>query len=672
MDKKNNYTFQIVILPVILVVVSMIIVTFLNSVKLRKQIDNDIQFFTEIYISEHKDAIRQNVEYTVQMIEFRQKHIKSQLENLIKTKVDEAVSVANQIYNKNKNIIPENQLKDILKTYLSNSIFPNENGYFFAVDLNTGKIITHENPALLGYNMENHIDAKGVQVLKLQKELLSKNDSAFHDMYFTKPKSEDEFKKRVYVRKFKPYNWLIGTGEYYDTLEMMSKKEALETFCSLSFEHDHDLFISTVDQNKKDNTAGVILVNSNVPELIGKSIPLDMKDSKGNEYYKDFLSKTKDGKGAYVEYWSEKPISSQEYRKLSYVYYHKEWNWLIGSGFYFDDLSKYIEAKKQDLIKSTEDNIRENIWLALLLSISSGLIAYLIARRINLTINNYNSEITQLNKTLAKKVEEEVMKNRKQEQIIHEQKKLADMGQMLNAIAHQWRQPLNVLGLYGQDIVRQIRDNEITEESVEEFKKTHMNQINSLSTTIDDFRNFFKPDKLKETYSLPDKINEIVGIIEVQFIHNNIEIITNYKCNCDLCKTKNFNSEHGCVNVKKEMYGYPSELKHALVNILYNAKDAILDAMDSGDIDKGLIKIDCSFGNKDVTITISNNGVLIPDDIISNIFQPYFTTKDEGKGTGLGLYITKVAIEKNMNGTITVENVNNKTTFTITLPTNPY
>jgi PAS domain S-box-containing protein len=272
------------------------------------------------------------------------------------------------------------------------------------------------------------------------------------------------------------------------------------------------------------------------------------------------------------------------------------------------------------------------------------------------SLHKAQSELKELNDQLISKVEQELTVRRKQEQIIHEQKKLADLGQMLNAIAHQWRQPINALGLYAQDVVDAYEMGELNSEYLENFQKVNMELIMYLSDTIDDFRTFFKPDKNRTEFEAIFEIIDILRLLHIQFSVRNIAL----EISCT-CKHKNFKCTNAvdypeCGYNKTRLYGFLGEFKQAMINLLYNAADAIDERFQKGDNSKGIIYIDLYGGDSELEIVVRDNGTGIPSEILPNIFDPYFTTKTEGKGTGIGLYMTKLVVENHMGGKLSAGN----------------
>jgi signal transduction histidine kinase len=276
-------------------------------------------------------------------------------------------------------------------------------------------------------------------------------------------------------------------------------------------------------------------------------------------------------------------------------------------------------------------------------------------------------ELKEMNENLLERVEKEVGIRRKQEQVIQEQKKLADLGQMINAIAHQWRQPINVLGLYTQEVADLYSDNELTDDYMEEFEASTMNLVNHLSNTIDDFRFFFKTDKEKNEFEVLDEVMALVRLLKVQFNAHDVKVSIDCECKAGDKGCHGLMAKPDCVSKASSVVGFRGEFRQVVLNIMHNAADAIKDAITAGKIGSGQIRmfVDCIGDN--VVLKISDNGTGIPEKILDKVFNPYFTTKEEGKGTGIGLYMSKIVIEENMKGKLSASN-DDGAVFTITLP----
>lgn len=282
-------------------------------------------------------------------------------------------------------------------------------------------------------------------------------------------------------------------------------------------------------------------------------------------------------------------------------------------------------------------------------------------------LKTLENELKNLNKNLLQKVKYEVSLRQKQEGLLYEQRKFADMGKMINAIAHQWRQPLNSINLVAQ-AMHDVHEGEDYGISFEELSNQHCQLIDYMSNTIDDFRNFFSPNKSKTSFSIIKELAITLDLIKAQFKSENITIETH--CNCSDSEKACFemNNRHVCDKNKDTLIGYPGELRQVFLNLISNAKDAINQSQINENNSERKLDINVTITSSDIVIDIHNQGMPIPDDVIDKIFDPYFTTKKEGKGTGIGLYMSRMIIEEHMKGKISCHNTNNGVCFTISLP----
>ena len=232
--------------------------------------------------------------------------------------------------------------------------------------------------------------------------------------------------------------------------------------------------------------------------------------------------------------------------------------------------------------------------------------------------------------------------------------KLAAMGEMLSAIAHQWRQPLNALSTYIASLPSAFYNQMITKEFIEKMVRESDSQIQFMSRTINDFRQYFRPSKTKQAFEVHDTIKSAVKLIHPQLRQNAVTLEINEAPD----------------EAELFVFGYKNEFVHVLVNIISNAKDAILERREKNREEEAacLIEISVETRNNTVVLKIKDTGCGIPDLSLPKIFTPYFTTKGVAAGTGIGLYMAKMIVEKEMQGQISVENLEEGARFIIILP----
>ena len=259
-------------------------------------------------------------------------------------------------------------------------------------------------------------------------------------------------------------------------------------------------------------------------------------------------------------------------------------------------------------------------------------------------VSQTSLELENINLTLEKRIIVEVEKNREKDKAMIQQSKLAQMGEMIAMIAHQWRQPLSAVSANANDLILKIMLNNYDEKYFEEKLKKITDLSQYLSKTIDDFRGFYKEDKEKIEILLENIIKEVLKIISDSIESHNIHIYTDFKS----CKKINT---------------YPNELRQVLLNLIKNAEDVLLEKS----IKSPYIEIKTYDDENNSYLIIEDNGGGIPKDILNKIFDPYFSTKTKKDGTGLGLYISKTIIEDHCNGKLIASNSDTGAKFTIIL-----
>ncbi|MGB5918884.1 PAS domain-containing sensor histidine kinase [Arcobacter sp.] len=256
-------------------------------------------------------------------------------------------------------------------------------------------------------------------------------------------------------------------------------------------------------------------------------------------------------------------------------------------------------------------------------------------------------ELKELNKTLEHRVKEEIKKNEEKQKLLFLQSRMASLGQMLGNIAHQWRQPLTELNLTLFNMKKFFNLNE--KEKINELYIESKNLISTMSSTIDDFSNFFNPQKDKKSFEIKKAVDEAVFILK--------KVTEDITLNID-------------VPLKYQVLGVLNELTQVIINLIQNSKDAFI----INKINNKIIQIKVSEKNildrKYAKLEIKDNAGGISKDNLDKIFDPYFTTKHKSQGTGLGLFMSKMIIEKSLEGELIHKNCKNGSIFTIIIPLN--
>ncbi len=254
-------------------------------------------------------------------------------------------------------------------------------------------------------------------------------------------------------------------------------------------------------------------------------------------------------------------------------------------------------------------------------------------------------KLKELNRTLEKRVQEEIAKNEEQTKLMFQQAKYAQMGEMLSMIAHQWRQPLNAVSSAAINLKMEVELGTLSDENVITQAEFIEKQTAKMSDTINDFMNFFKPEKDKHEFLIKTVVDEVRNIIKAQLNSRSIEFLTE-------------------MDESLKIVGFKNEFEHILLNIIANARDAF----EEKSIENKQIKIRSFQDGGNIKIEVFDNAGGISDEIMDKIFNPYFTTKLDINGTGIGLYMTKIMVERNFKGDISASNINGGALFTIVIP----
>lgn len=597
------------------------IITYILIDKKNEELKNEIDSIKSEYLERNKTNVKKEVDRVFDSINYEINKSEESLKFLLKEKVYEAHSIATNIHKEESDFIKNghthstDHIFETIKNALGGMIYNNGRGYIFIDDRNGVNLLQPLNKDIEGKNLLEYTDAKGYQYMKKIADTVINKTEAYDEYYWYKSKDDkNTYKKLSFFKYFEPLDFAIGTGEYFDDFQKQIQENLLDKINNIKFEDNGYIFIF--------NTEGTYLSHFD-KNKIGTN-GLNLKDVNGKYFIKDMIEFAKNNNEGYFTYLASlKPNGSiHNTEKISYVKYFKEWDWVIGAGFYLEELNQIIQNKKIELKDKHKTVINNILALSGIITIILAFISFFISKIIEKMFNDYRRNI-----------KKEMDNSLDKEKLLIQQSKMAIMGEMIGNIAHQWKQPLSTISTISTGIKIQNEMNCLNDHDITLGMDNINGSVQYLSQTIDDFRNFFKPNKTKTNFNISDVIENTIKLMGSQFKNNNIELI------------KNIN------NV--ELYGYYNELLQVLINILKNAKDELIK-LDTNK--RRIIFIDAYRNKSNLFIKIRDNANGIPSDIIEKIFEPYFTTKENDEGTGIGLYMCKQIID-GMTGKIQVINV---------------
>lgn len=266
---------------------------------------------------------------------------------------------------------------------------------------------------------------------------------------------------------------------------------------------------------------------------------------------------------------------------------------------------------------------------------------------LELFLDRYNArqqELDDLNQDLAERIEIEVNLSKANQKRYEQQAKMAAMGEMMDAVAHQWKQPLNALSMMSDLMLSDFDDGLVDKEYIQNLTNDTQVQIEHMVNTLNEFRNFFRTKDTKESFGIKRCVQSVMLLVNDEFLKNNINI-------------EILNENEMLIN------GNENEFKHLILNIINNAKDAFNER----NIPQRDIKIDFYKESESLHVDIADNAGGIPKNVIDDIFKPEVTTKAEGKGTGIGLYMS-MQIAQKLGGSLSVKNIDNGACFKLKIP----
>jgi len=608
LNSKKLIPYLIVIIPLVLVLsVSFFISSFyLNKVEsyFAQAKENSI----EDYINLQKAQSEQMTNQLTLLFEYTNNRVEPLIEKELKSEVDLAYKIARKIYKKYRGKKSSREIKQRIKDSLSEMVFNNKSGHIFVTDFSGNAILNGSH--LKDKDIARYRDADNRAIILEEIHKVKKRKEGFLRSF----RYKDNEKEIIYVKDLEIYNWYIGSSNLVKRGRVKLKSNLLEMIKSIPIEQSD--FIGVYENNEK-------LYLSNDFEI--KIQELD-----------------KDGK------WHKHQIKNYYY----FARYYKEFNWSLVYGFNTTSMSKQAKKKHEELELMLAGELEFIIKASALIIMFVVLLSLLLSLKINKIFKNYQKEVEsrteeleELNSSLERRVKEEVSAHREKDKMLTQSAKMAEMGDMLSMIAHQWRQPLNQMSYVVMNIESAYEYDELTQEYLNAKVKEANELLEFMSVTIDDFKNYFSPDKVETKEQINSVIDQAISLIKKTLESENINLELSF-------------------NTKKDVLLYKNEFIQVVLNLIKNARDVLHDKK----VQNPKIIIETKDTDAGIEVSFSDNGGGIKEDIIEKIFEPYFSTKDEKNGTGLGLYMSKMIVEGHLGGELSAVNTKDGASFKIKLP----
>lgn len=641
----------IIILPIFGVILTSFILTNLFISSKYEAHETEIENLKKKHIENLKNKIQERIEHLATMLE---SSYNSQLENSkydVKDMVYMGYGMLENIYTQNKELSKEKLFKKINNKMQNVRFFNNNSGYYFIFELKEGRAISFpSNSRLVGKFLTNVTDKNGKNLFRTHKKLVNTYNEGFDVWYWNKPNQKEPLEKVGYLKKFSPLNIAIGTAVYTEDIKKNIANDSINSIKSLEFSDNSYIFVIDKKGTSLHHKESSIV-----------NVPLHKLDKKIQKNVRNIMQEAKNSNGAFIEYLqSEKLFSKNSIpsKKISYIKYIPTLEWVIGTGLYTKELNEEIKNNKHLMTQKLAEEVTVIVIISLLVSLFIIIFLIIISKKINNRFDFYANQLEQnnenlksLNNALEEKVKTQVKKIRQKDLILNQQSKLTAMGEMLGNISHQWRQPLSAISTLASGIMIQKEMGLMKEEQLNKDLTNIVESTQVLSHTIDDFRNFYSNKKQVTHFKINQVLDNVLNLVSATVKNHEIKVIINTN--------------------SIEMSTYKNELIQVLLNIINNAKDALKDV----EHNKYLF-INTHTQDEKLIIEIYDNAKGIKEDIMESIFDPYFTTKADQEGTGIGLYMSKNILNHSLKGEIKVENKNFEyenhsfrgALFTITLP----
>jgi len=641
---ERNIPRLMIIVPVLSIVILTALITYFYISYRYQHFKIESERLKQEYIVTEKKRLQEKTTSLKKLLAKKYENMEKPMSMELVSRINVAYDTAKYLHDRYSKGYNEKAVQYLILGALSRMEWNNKRDFIWVIDKKGNNLLTKQKE--FHKNILDYKDADGREIIKEQIAAVEKYKEAFLKSRLNPQNPRIQL---MYLKDFGFYDWYFGTGMYYlDEYERI-KKRMIQTLSAVQSDPDEYYYIV--------NSKGTIIYH---PDMELNSNVLDLKDNNGFAFIKAQIDEAKsladsnvtaNIKDGYTSYLSKSRLYNKVSEKITYSTYFKPFDWIITTGFYSINIQEAIGKQQETLKKEIEDEIRTIVIYSFILAIFVILLTLGFSRSISDIFLNYKkrvktreNELEELNSSLKQRVKIEVNAQREKEKMLIQQSKMAAMGDMISMIAHQWRQPLNQMSYVMMNIDGAYDERTLSREYLDKKLKEGENLLEYMSHTIDDFRNFFKPDKEKEEVQLCALVDSAIGLIEKGLEKRNIKLIKKYSCD-------------------QSFVLYKNEMIQVLLNLLKNAQEVLEDVTEPE------ICIDIYEEDGFVLMCVKDNGGGVDEENLEKVFEPYFSTK-ASQGTGLGLYMSQMIVQEHMNGNLRVENVDAGAKFIISLPIN--
>ncbi len=386
---KKNFYFLMVVFPIFIILFISFTVFLLGNEKFSKIIENYNNYIENDFLNDNKKEIREKVDFVNSNIQIENKQAEIVLKNELKQMIDIIYQITDSTYHQYKDKLPLEQIRQKVKENISYVNYNNQN-YFYIIEYSTNIVYSHPTKKYEGMDFSNGVDVRGVNRIQALKDSLKNGDKiGFEKIYFYKlGESKIEYPKLTAVFHYKPLDFLVGTGEYIDMVEDRLKNQLIKKIEILnSSQSSKEINIFELDDETKQIKA---LIKDN-----GNGVKNDhiLNPNEHNKYIKELIYSIDKKDSGYFEYKATNPQSNNKVKKYIYYKYYKDWNWLIYSSFYHDEMDSSLELLKEKIDSEEKSIFASSLILIITIIIITLLISFFVLNKLKNIFISYAKEI---------------------------------------------------------------------------------------------------------------------------------------------------------------------------------------------------------------------------------------------------------------------------------------